>query len=102
MINSRTKDLVEAKKIAGQVKKKINSTYKELEIELDGIFATMLLLTKKKYAALVVNGTNPDGTINTTKEVKGTYLLWHFQNFQFFGFFLRQHYFGFECDPGLN
>lgn len=46
------------------------TTRLELEIELDGIFATMLLLKKKKYAALTVTS-NPDGTTTLTRETKG-------------------------------
>ena len=43
----------------------------ELEIEMDGIFATLLLLKKKKYAALTVASSNPDGTYTTSREIKG-------------------------------
>ena len=65
-----------------QVKDKVNKCYKLLEIDIDGLFRTMLLLKKKKcvtftpppyvdnllirYAALVEQ---PDGS--TVKEVKG-------------------------------
>lgn len=42
------------KELGNQVKKKVNGVYKELEIEIDGIFAALLLLKKKKYAALTV------------------------------------------------
>jgi DNA polymerase elongation subunit (family B) len=35
---------------------------------LDGIYKTMLLLKKKKYAALMM--TNQNGKLVTTKEVK--------------------------------
>lgn len=36
------------------VKNAVNKLYKSLELELDGIFKCMLLLKKKKYAALTV------------------------------------------------
>lgn len=41
-----------------QVKREVNSLYKELEIEIDGVFKTMLLLKKKKYAALTIEEKN--------------------------------------------
>ena len=48
-------DLNEAKTIARSVKTECNKLYKLLELEVDGIFKTLLLLKKKKYAALIVN-----------------------------------------------
>lgn len=66
MINSKTRDLEQAKKIGNQVgvswwcnmmsephlflqvKAAVNKCYKLLEIDIDGIFRTMLLLKKKK------------------------------------------------------
>lgn len=53
-----------------KLKAEVNVLYKCLEIEIDGIFKSMLLLKKKKYAALVVE--NP-GTKDekTTTELKG-------------------------------
>ena len=51
-----------------KVKKEVNALYKELEIEIDGIFRTMLLLKKKKYAALkIVEGAD---SLSTTRETK--------------------------------
>ena len=39
-----------------RLKDEVNSLYKLLEIEIDGVFKSLLLLKKKKYAALnVVN-----------------------------------------------
>lgn len=54
MIDTKTKQLVEAKKLAFMVKKAVNVRYKLLEIDIDGIFRRLLLLRKKKYAALTV------------------------------------------------
>ncbi|KZP01754.1 DNA polymerase alpha catalytic subunit, partial [Calocera viscosa TUFC12733] len=65
-VNSNVSDLDEAKKIANEFKKHVNDRYKLLEIDLDGIFQRLLLLQKKKYAALKVE---EDGTTST--EVKG-------------------------------
>ncbi len=54
MINSREKELVVAIRKGLEIKKVINNSYKTsgiLEIEVDGIFRSLLLLKKKKYAA---------------------------------------------------
>ena len=40
-----------------------------LEIEIDGLFRKMLLLKKKKYAALIVE--EKDGKVTSTLEKKG-------------------------------
>jgi DNA polymerase alpha subunit A len=52
------------------VKSEVNKLYRLLEIDIDGVFRSMLLLKKKKYAALSVSK-NPDGSLRTTKELKG-------------------------------
>ena len=48
MIDSNTKDLKEAEKIAQRVKTEVNKLYRLLEIDIDGIYKSMLLLRKKK------------------------------------------------------
>lgn len=48
MINSNTRDLKEAEKIAQRVKSEVNKLYQLLEIDVDGIYKAMLLLRKKK------------------------------------------------------
>lgn len=48
MINSNTRDLKEAEKIAQRVKVEVNKLYQLLEIDIDGIYKAMLLLRKKK------------------------------------------------------
>lgn len=48
MIDSNTRDLKEAEKIAQRVKSEVNKLYKLLEIDVDGIYKAMLLLRKKK------------------------------------------------------
>ncbi|KAI0676013.1 hypothetical protein C8Q78DRAFT_963901 [Trametes maxima] len=65
-VNSNVTDLAEALKISSEFKKAVNDQYKLLEIDLDGIFQRLLLLQKKKYAAVKVE----DGT-RTSTEVKG-------------------------------
>ncbi|KAG2457229.1 DPOLA polymerase, partial [Polypterus senegalus] len=53
-----------------EVKSEINKLYKLLEIDIDGVFKSLLLLKKKKYAALVVEQTG-DGRYITKQELKG-------------------------------
>mmetsp|Transcript_12769 Transcript_12769/g.23948 ORF Transcript_12769/g.23948 Transcript_12769/m.23948 type:complete len:1531 (-) Transcript_12769:203-4795(-) len=75
MINTRIsgkdmEQLQEVYNLGGKVKREINRLYKTLELEIDGVFRTLLLLKKKKYAALTVNKL-PDGTFSFGKEMKG-------------------------------
>ncbi|KIY66839.1 hypothetical protein CYLTODRAFT_437277 [Cylindrobasidium torrendii FP15055 ss-10] len=65
-VNSNVTELADAMKIANEFKKKVNECYRLLEIDLDGVFQRLLLLQKKKYAAIKMEG---DG--KTTVEVKG-------------------------------
>ena len=48
MIDSGTNDLATAREIAQHVQAEVNKYYRLLEIGIDGIFKTMLLLKKKK------------------------------------------------------
>lgn len=57
------------KEIGNQVKREVNKLYKSLELDLDGVFKSMLLLKKKKYAALVVVE-HADGSVTYEKEMK--------------------------------
>lgn len=65
-VNSGVTELSEALRISAEFKKAVNDSYKLLEIDLDSIFQRLLLLQKKKYAAIKVE----DGT-RTSVEVKG-------------------------------
>ncbi|KAF9469285.1 DNA polymerase alpha catalytic subunit [Collybia nuda] len=65
-VNSNVTELSEALRISSEFKKKVNDHYKLLEIDLDSVFQRLLLLQKKKYAAIKVE----DGT-RTSTEVKG-------------------------------
>ncbi|KAF9933576.1 DNA-directed DNA polymerase alpha catalytic subunit pol1 [Mortierella alpina] len=69
MINTNTTNVDEVKPIAEGLKKIVNARYKLLEIEMDGMYKRMLLLKKKKYAALMVVEKN--GKYETVKEMKG-------------------------------
>ncbi|KAJ7178608.1 DNA polymerase family B-domain-containing protein [Mycena crocata] len=65
-VNTNVTELDKALKISNDFKKAVNEQYRLLEIDLDGIFQRLLLLQKKKYAALKVE----EGT-RTSTEVKG-------------------------------
>ena len=70
MINTGTHNVKDAILIGQKLKAEINVFYKVLEIEIDGIFKSLLLLKKKKYAALKIEnfGTQFEKEV---KEVKG-------------------------------
>jgi DNA polymerase alpha subunit A len=70
MIATGTDDLRTVKAIGAAVKREVNKRYQLLEIEQDGVFKAMLLLKKKKYAALKVEE-KPDGSLTTVLEAKG-------------------------------
>jgi len=71
MINTLTNDIKEAVEMGLIVKKKVNEKYKLLEIDIDGIFKTILLLKKKKYAALKVKNLNDLSKVEFVPEYKG-------------------------------
>ncbi|XP_043713999.1 DNA polymerase alpha catalytic subunit [Telopea speciosissima] len=54
MIYTGLDDAAKIKSIAGKVIQEVNKKYRCLEIDLDGIYKRMLLLKKKKYAAVKV------------------------------------------------
>ncbi|CAM9805696.1 unnamed protein product [Phaeothamnion confervicola] len=53
MINTNSTDLAAVKTVGQSVRREVNKLYRSLELELDGVFKSMLLLKKKKYAALI-------------------------------------------------
>ncbi|XP_029458947.1 DNA polymerase alpha catalytic subunit isoform X2 [Rhinatrema bivittatum] len=70
MINTNSVILEEVFKLGNKVKNEVNKLYKLLEIDIDGVFKSLLLLKKKKYAALTVEPTG-DGRYVTKQELKG-------------------------------
>ncbi|KAL1354676.1 hypothetical protein HN51_006736 [Arachis hypogaea] len=54
MIYSGLDDIAKAKAMASKVIQEVNKKYRCLEIDLDGLYKRMLLLKKKKYAAVKV------------------------------------------------
>ncbi|CAM9549186.1 unnamed protein product [Ectocarpus fasciculatus] len=69
MINTNSTDLPHVRQLGLKVKQEVNKLYKSLELDIDGIFKSMLLLKKKKYAAVTM--TEVDGGIILAKELKG-------------------------------
>ncbi|XP_027078338.2 DNA polymerase alpha catalytic subunit [Coffea arabica] len=69
MIYTGLDDIGKAKAIAGKVIQEVNKKYRCLEIDLDGLYKKMLLLKKKKYAAIKVQF--KDGMPNEVIERKG-------------------------------
>lgn len=70
MINTNCAEYAEVMKLGHKVQSEVNKFYRLLEIEIDGVFKSMLLLKKKKYAALTVSKTN-SGELIYKKEMKG-------------------------------
>ncbi|KXS22075.1 hypothetical protein M427DRAFT_163586 [Gonapodya prolifera JEL478] len=68
-LNTNTDDIKEVRRMGAEFKKVVNQRYRLLEIEMDALFRRMLLLKKKKYAALVVD--EKDGKLEMTMETKG-------------------------------
>jgi DNA polymerase alpha subunit A len=69
MIYTALDNLPEVKALGQKLKAAVNKKYKLLEIEMDGFFRRMLLLKKKKYAALTV--TEGENGLVTAREFKG-------------------------------
>ncbi|KAL4577433.1 hypothetical protein LXL04_013542 [Taraxacum kok-saghyz] len=69
MIYTGLDDINKAKSIAGNIIREVNKRYKRLEIDLDGVYKRMLLLKKKKYAA--VKEQVKDGKVFKVIERKG-------------------------------
>jgi DNA polymerase alpha subunit A len=71
MINTNSKDFGGVMELAGKVKAEVNKFYRLLEIDVDGVYKTLLLLKKKKYAAMCVSSGGPGKPLVETMEMKG-------------------------------
>ncbi|CAG8551442.1 12204_t:CDS:10 [Ambispora leptoticha] len=69
MINTNETDLDKAREMGYALKKKINQRYKLMEIDLDAVYERLLLLKKKKYAAIIVEAQS--GKLVRKPEMKG-------------------------------
>ncbi len=74
MVNTGSTEIEEVKQLGEKVKKEVNKRYKLLEIELDGVFKCMLLLKKKKYAAIKLE-TAQDELAEALEDLKKVELL---------------------------
>ena len=107
MINTGIKDPSEYDKVlqlGNKVKREVNKLYKTLELEIDGVFSSMLLLKKKKYAAVTFS-MGPDGKPITGKETKGLDLVrrdWCIQSKESGSFVLDQILSGNEKETVIN
>lgn len=70
MINTNCLDYDNVFKIGVDLKKEINKKYKQIELDIDGVFRYLLLLKKKKYAAVLMSK-NKNGEFVLTQEHKG-------------------------------
>ncbi|XP_049851334.1 DNA polymerase alpha catalytic subunit-like [Schistocerca gregaria] len=71
MIHTRSCDYRHVLTVGNALKKHINVLFKKLEIEIDAVFKSILLLKKKKYAALLCGPLRQDGTCDLTVQYKG-------------------------------
>ncbi|XP_065095411.1 DNA polymerase alpha catalytic subunit [Ochlerotatus camptorhynchus] len=69
MINTNSTDYEQVFKIGSNIKQIVNKTYKCLELDVDGIYKYLLLLKKKKYAAVTISKAGDD--YKCTQELKG-------------------------------
>jgi len=68
-VNSGCDNIQDANRVARETMKELNRMWKLLEVGLDGIYCPLLLLNKKKYAALEV--TERDNVVTKVKVRKG-------------------------------
>ncbi|XP_030374617.1 DNA polymerase alpha catalytic subunit [Scaptodrosophila lebanonensis] len=70
MVNTNITDYDQVFKIGHSIKQSVNKMYKQLELDIDGVFSCLLLLKKKKYAAVKVTKT-AKGELKREQEHKG-------------------------------
>ncbi|XP_060516543.1 DNA polymerase alpha catalytic subunit isoform X2 [Cylas formicarius] len=70
MINTNILDYDQVFKIGNKIKQEVNKLYKQVELDIDGVFKYLLLLKKKKYAAVTLIKTKT-GQLKEEKEYKG-------------------------------
>lgn len=54
MINTNSTDYEHVMKIGTSIKQAVNKMYRQVELDIDGVFKCLLLLKKKKYAAVTI------------------------------------------------
>ncbi|XP_043654928.1 DNA polymerase alpha catalytic subunit [Drosophila teissieri] len=70
MINTNITDYDQVYKIGHSIKQSVNKLYKQLELDIDGVFGCLLLLKKKKYAAVKLSK-DSKGNLRREQEHKG-------------------------------
>ncbi|XP_018324520.1 DNA polymerase alpha catalytic subunit [Agrilus planipennis] len=70
MINTNCLDYDQVMQIGLKIKQEVNKLYRQVELDIDGVFKYLLLLKKKKYAAVIVTKSK-SGQLVTTQEHKG-------------------------------
>ena len=70
MINTKIVEYDQVFKIGNKIKQEVNKLYRQVELDIDGVFQYLLLLKKKKYAAVTVTRTRT-GELKTAQEHKG-------------------------------
>nr|XP_023025122.1 DNA polymerase alpha catalytic subunit [Leptinotarsa decemlineata] len=70
MINTNILEYDQVFKIGTKIKQEVNKLYKQVELDIDGVFKYLLLLKKKKYAAVTLTKIN-DNKLKEVKEYKG-------------------------------
>ncbi|KAH8337343.1 hypothetical protein KR059_007522, partial [Drosophila kikkawai] len=70
MINTNITDYDQVYKIGHSIKQSVNKMYKQLELDIDGVFSCLLLLKKKKYAAVKLSK-DSKGNLKREQEHKG-------------------------------
>ncbi|KAL6785075.1 POLA1 [Auxenochlorella protothecoides x Auxenochlorella symbiontica] len=71
MIHTASTDLEAVTRMGHAIKKEVNKRYRLLEIDVDGVYKRMLLLKKKKYAAIKVEQARGDQAPTESVEQKG-------------------------------
>eukprot|EP01026_Neomeris_dumetosa_P068445 TRINITY_DN67018_c0_g1_i5.p1 TRINITY_DN67018_c0_g1~~TRINITY_DN67018_c0_g1_i5.p1 ORF type:complete len:929 (-),score=106.67 TRINITY_DN67018_c0_g1_i5:190-2976(-) len=70
MVNTRSRQIQESLELGSRIQAEVNKRFKLLELGLDGIFKRILLLKKKKYAAVKMEP-GPSGQWAESHELKG-------------------------------
>lgn len=70
MINTNCLDFDQVFKIGNKIKQEVNKLYRQVELDIDGVFKYLLLLKKKKYAAVTLSK-GKNGELVMHQELKG-------------------------------
>lgn len=71
MINTNSTDYDEVFKVGHTIKAAVNKIYRQVELDIDGVFKYLLLLKKKKYAAVTISRVKKTGELVCAQEHKG-------------------------------